>query len=138
MNFIALLLVAFALFANLKAYPNVFMGKKKRAENEKKFYEAYEEMDKKQVGEGMIKGVAGCVLYLTLFFSFVLFLITSIVINNPFMYALAVIIFLLEIIIIKDSKKAVFERKFAVSKIGKISLPLKTVYIIGFIILFFI
>ena len=138
MYFIGLLLVAFALFRNLKAYPNVFAGKKKRAEAQAKFDEAWGKMDETGFGKNFTKGAMNASLIMSTFFSFLFYLITSVVINNPIMYALAVAIFLLNIIINKNGMKAIAERKLTYSKSNKIALPLKTAYIVGFFILFFL
>jgi hypothetical protein len=138
MYFIGLLLVALALFSNLKAYPNVFASKKKRALQEKTFEEAMKKIDETPVGERMTKGLIDASAYISLFFSFLFYLITSIVISNPFVYALAVVIMLLNIVITKSGAKAISERKFVPTKFAKLALPLKTLYIIGFFILFFL
>jgi hypothetical protein len=138
MEFIGLLLVALALFGNLKAYPNVFAGKKKKAENEEKFNEAFEKIEETGLGEQMTDGMFRVSLGLTVLSSFLFYLITSVVVANPIMYALAVIIFLLNFVVTKTGMKALKEKKYAVSKANKLALPLKTVYIVGFFILFFL
>jgi ABC-type uncharacterized transport system permease subunit len=138
MNFIGLLLVAFALFANLKSYKNIFMSKKKREEAEKAFEESMAKMDETPLGKNITTGMIGASLYVSLFFNFLFYLITSVVVANPIMYGLAVVIFLLNVFGIKKASKSIAKRKFEQSKTLKLSLPLKTLYIIGFFVLFFI
>ncbi|MER2009185.1 MAG: hypothetical protein ABS939_17180 [Psychrobacillus sp.] len=138
MNFIGLLLVAFALFMNLKSYKNIFMSDKKKKELEDMFAKSFAEVDKSPVGNHLANGTMGCTTFVIAVFSFLFYLVTSIVVNNPIMYALAVIIFLFNIFGLKISMKSIKERKLIFSKTIKIAIPLRTLYIIGFIILFFI
>jgi hypothetical protein len=138
MHFIGLLLVALALFSNLKAYPSVFAGKKKKAEQAQKFEEALEKMNDTPIGQKMTGGLVNVTFGISLFFSFLFYLITSIIVANPFMYALAVIIFLLNISNYKAGARSIKAKKFLPNKANKIGLPLKTLYIIGFFVLFFL
>lgn len=138
MNFIALLIVALALFANLKSYKNVFMSKKKRKEAEANFEKAINEISETPMGKQITSGMMSASLGCTAFFNFLFYLITSIVVNNPIMYALAVVIFLLNLFGMKSAMKSMIEKKFIFSRANKLAVPLKTLYIIGFIALFFI
>lgn len=138
MHFIGLLLVALALFSNLKAYPNVFASKKKKAEQQKKFDESWQKLDEAEIGKKMTGGIINASVAVSAFLSFLFYLITSVIVNNPIMYALAVVIFLLNIFVNKKGIKAIKERKFQYSKANKLVLPLKTLYIIGFFVLFFL
>lgn len=135
MSIIGLLIVAGALFFNLKAYPNVFMSKKKRAEAETKFAEALEKMEDTGLGQQMTEGVMGATFAISTFINFLFYLITAIIASNPFMFVLAGAIVILNAVLTKQGLKAVREKSLPKTNINKLNLPLKTAYIIGFIAL---
>lgn len=139
MHFIALLLIAVALIGNLNSYKNVFFqSKKKRAEAEQKFNEALEKLEDNPIGKKFTNGMVATTFNVSLFFSFLFYLVTSVVVASPFIYALAVIILILDALAIQESINLFKARKFLPSKWNRLAIPVKTVYIIGFIALFFI
>jgi len=139
MNILGLLVVAGALFFNLKAYKNLFFtSKKKKKEQEQKYMEAMEMVHNSEQGKKMTDGLMGVSFGVTTFFHFLFYSITAIIASNPIMFVLAGVIVLLNSIIVKNGLDALKNKVFPKQTFAKMALPLKTAYIIGFIALVFI